>query len=601
MRKYRFNQSASFVLSTLVIMLAVGAVMIVFLRGLFYQNLKEELQEKGILLSRYIAERNADAILAEDSLELLNIREVLKRLVAETPTLSYVFIQSTDGRILAHTFGNSFPSDLRKVNPVPPGAFWSQRRLDIGQEIIQDIATQVYGPLTAEIHVGLSEAHIASGLADITRMLLLILSGAFLTSTLFIALVSGYISRPVRILTRAAEELRSGRLDVRVDVRRSGEMGVLGRTFNSMAESLERSSKDLQALNREFEDEIGERQRNEEALRESEEKTRAFWENTHTGIYVVDANTHRIRDINQTALRIIGLPRGQVVGRECHRFVCPAEKNACPATDLGQEIENSERVLLTADGRSLPIMKSVKLIHLDGQSHLIESFVDISDLKRGQETIRAALLEKSTLLKEVHHRVKNNLQALSALLNLQAYYSGEGRTQGILADCQNRLQTMALIHQDLYESNDVANVNFAGYIDRLSHYIMETHGAHPAGIDLKMSLQEAILPVDTAIPVGLIVNELLTNAVKHAFPDGRRGQVSVTFQDFGEGLYMIKVEDDGVGLPQGFDINTTHSMGMQLITILTEQLGGQVKVGGGPGARFGILFGEYREASTLVV
>lgn len=601
MSRYIFGQSARFILSTMVIMSVVGVVMTILIHDLFYQSLAQELEERGVLLARYIAERNSDAILAEDGMELLDIREVLNRLVTETPTLSYAFIKGSNGRVLAHTFGEAFPSDLRNVNPVPPGSHSSARRLDTGAGIVRDVATPVVGPSSGEIHVGLSEEHIDRQVAGVTRILCLILGGAFLGSVGLISIVSGRISRPVKILTRAAGELGSGHLDTRVEINRDGELGVLAATFNQMAENLERSRDEMQVLNCELEEEVAERQRTEGALRENEERTRAFWDNAHTGIFVVDAESHRILDINQMALNLIGLSRDQVVGRECFRFVCPTEKNACPVTDLSQQVENSERHLLLADGSSLPIMKSVRLVNLGGQRHLIESFVDISELKRGQETIKATLREKEALLKEVHHRVKNNLQALSALLSLQVYYSGEGRTRSVLGDCQNRLRTMALIHQELYEAPDVANINFAAYIGRLSHSLMETLADSTVRIGLRIDVEKADLSVDTAIPAGLIVNELLTNALKHAFPNGRRGVVSILFRTIDTGTFQLKVEDNGVGLPPGFDVHDARSMGMQLVTILSEQLGGRLEVGEGPGARFTIVFHEYHEASTLVV
>jgi two-component sensor histidine kinase len=221
--------------------------------------------------------------------------------------------------------------------------------------------------------------------------------------------------------------------------------------------------------------------------------------------------------------------------------------------------------------------------------------------KRAQENVQASLTEKEVLLKEIHHRVKNNLQVISGLLNLQAMHIEDRSVREIYRESENRILTMSLIHEQLYQSRDLAQVGFADYLHQLVQNLRVSYGMDRRGIHLELTADDAPLVVDTAIPAALIANELVSNAFKHAFPGGIGGTIRIGFSSPAAKSYLLTIEDDGVGFPEGKDYRSSKSMGMQLVTILSQQLGGGVElVRGGKGTLWKVAFREYLEAGTVL-
>ncbi|GAB4576368.1 MAG: histidine kinase N-terminal 7TM domain-containing protein [Anaerolineae bacterium] len=217
---------------------------------------------------------------------------------------------------------------------------------------------------------------------------------------------------------------------------------------------------------------------------------------------------------------------------------------------------------------------------------------EIRERQRIEDELRRSLAEKDVLLKEVHHRVKNNLQIISSLLNLQSNAVDDERMLAQFQDSQSRIRSMALIHERLYRSHIFASIAFGDYLNDLVATIMDTYRKHAQAVHYVVHADPVPLDLDTAIPSGLIVTELVSNALKYAFPNGQRGNIQVwfTYND-AEGMFHLAVEDDGVGLPQDFDMGRTHSLGMQLVQSLTRQLGGTLLLKRlGQGTRFEIRF-----------
>jgi two-component sensor histidine kinase len=200
------------------------------------------------------------------------------------------------------------------------------------------------------------------------------------------------------------------------------------------------------------------------------------------------------------------------------------------------------------------------------------------EVLRSEQTVRASLREKEVLLKEIHHRVKNNLQVISSLLNLQARYLPDPAARAIFSQSQNRVQSIALVHERLYESADLSHVNFSKYLSVLLDNIFDTYDASSRGLSKVIDVGDANLPVDVAIPCGLIVNELVTNALKHAFPGGRTGVVRVSLRESTNGWLDLAVEDDGVGMPPDIDPRNTVSLGLDLVVTFAEQLNAEVDI-----------------------
>jgi two-component sensor histidine kinase len=188
------------------------------------------------------------------------------------------------------------------------------------------------------------------------------------------------------------------------------------------------------------------------------------------------------------------------------------------------------------------------------------------------------LNERGVLLQEVHHRVKNNLQVISSLMNLQLRSIKDPPTREALQEAQSRVKAISLIHEMLYQSSDYANVPFSEYARKLTSNVFDVVGVAPGSVSLELAIEDVALAVHKAIPCGLILNELITNALKHGFPNGRRGKLRVQLGKLDAERLQLSVTDDGVGIPAGLDIRKTKSLGMHLVHTLAEQLGAEVEI-----------------------
>ncbi len=202
---------------------------------------------------------------------------------------------------------------------------------------------------------------------------------------------------------------------------------------------------------------------------------------------------------------------------------------------------------------------------------------EITERKKAQEQINSSLQEKVVLLREIHHRVKNNLQVISSLLNLQSNYIEDKKSLEIFRESQTRVRSMALIHEKLYQSKDLNKIEFAEYIHSLTKDLFSSYNVDSEKIQLRTNLEGIYLEIDTAILCGLIINELISNSLKHAFPNGKGGIVELSLINKNN-LYQLILKDNGVGFPPDVDFRNTESLGLQLVTTLTDQLGGKINL-----------------------
>lgn len=215
---------------------------------------------------------------------------------------------------------------------------------------------------------------------------------------------------------------------------------------------------------------------------------------------------------------------------------------------------------------------------------------EVSERKAAEEKVLASLYEKEILLKEIHHRVKNNLQIISSLLSLQSEKIKDTSTLRALRDSQARVRSMALIHQKLYQSKNLAKIEFGEYVQSLSRDLFRSYQRTLGDIQLKIQADEVLLDLDYAVPCGLILNELMTNALKYAFPNGRNGTLQVELRAGDDHTISLRVTDDGVGLPEDLDIANIKSLGLQLINGLTKQMNGRLEVGNSAGTDIHVSF-----------
>ncbi len=223
---------------------------------------------------------------------------------------------------------------------------------------------------------------------------------------------------------------------------------------------------------------------------------------------------------------------------------------------------------------------------------------ELVERERANEIIRSSLREKEMLLKEVHHRVKNNMQVISSLLNLQGKQIKDEQARAVFQASQNRVKSMALIHESLYQTDDVSQINFAEYLRKLINNISQSYKTPTDSIKMKVNVADIMLGVDTAVPCGLIINELVSNSLKYAFPEGREGEIVIDLSA-GDSSYKLTLSDDGIGLPEGLDIEQAKTLGLKLVGTLTEQLGGQLSRSNGRGTKFEITFPARQDKDYL--
>jgi PAS domain S-box-containing protein len=341
----------------------------------------------------------------------------------------------------------------------------------------------------------------------------------------------------------------------------------------------------------------------EKALASSENWYRLLFQAANDAIFVHNYSRESlmepVKEANDVAERMYGYTREELLR------MAPQDFDAGDFHDRVDEVLAEmdetgrcvfERTHITREGNRFPVEVSSHLFNFEKQPMIMSVVRDLSKRRSAEMKVRQSLQEKETLLREVHHRVKNNLQVISGLLNLQSMYIDEQESKDIYKESQNRIKTMALIHEELYQRDDLARIDFAEYISNLLANLFASYSVNRERVSLELDLKSASMVLDTAIPCGLIVNELVTNSLKHAFADGMAGEVGVAFSGSSEAGYQLRVWDSGSGMPDDLDFRRTRSMGLKLVAILTEQLDAGVTLDRDGGTAFTITFQEYREA-----
>ena len=303
---------------------------------------------------------------------------------------------------------------------------------------------------------------------------------------------------------------------------------------------------------------------------------------TRDAISITDVN-NRILFVNDAFVRTYGFSEDELIGQDVALVRSPStppilDEQIRRATLQGEwygEVLNRR-----ADGSEFPVELWTSVVHNDeGQPvALVGVARDITERKRTDENLRASLREKEVLLKEIHHRVKNNLQVISSLLSLQAEYLTDESMLRIMRDSQSRVKSMALVHEKLYQSNNLAEIDFGDYVRVLVMQLFRSYGIPQDGVQMIITADTVALGVDRAIPCGIIVNELVTNALKYAFPDGRKGKVEVELRTMPSGIIRLAIRDDGVGLPQDSALPKADSLGLTLVHMLTDQVQGELTI-----------------------
>jgi PAS domain S-box-containing protein len=233
---------------------------------------------------------------------------------------------------------------------------------------------------------------------------------------------------------------------------------------------------------------------------------------------------------------------------------------------------------LRKDGSEFPVEIGLNPITTGENPQVLAAISDISERKHREEQIARSLREKETLLSEVHHRVKNNLQIVHSLLDMQTSSVADRQARDALIDSCNRVRSMAQIHQSLYQSEDIAKVNFANFCEGLISSLFAAYNIDMERIRVKSDLADVELAIDQAVPCGLVANELIANALKHGFPGAHSGEITISTRKDEKNVVELTVSDTGVGMPDGFEFGKDNGLGLQLIELLVDQIGGTLRV-----------------------
>lgn len=342
-----------------------------------------------------------------------------------------------------------------------------------------------------------------------------------------------------------------------------------------------------------FLENVTDRVQAEKDLRESEEKFRVLAETSPAGITLYQAE--RIVYANNSTARMFGYSVEELLGKafwECaHEEFFEMVRARGLARLRGEKVPSQyECRFVTKNGMPFWAIISVGYVQYRGNPAGIVSIIDISETKRAEEQLKTSLAEKEILLKEVHHRVKNNLQIISSLLDLQSDYIHDGDPRRYITESQDRIRSMALVHEQLYKSKDLSLIDFAHYVNDLVAHLSHSFLGIYNNIATEVDIREIKLGIDEAIPCGLIINELVSNALKHAFPDRRTGTVRICGAMDDEGYVNLTVSDNGIGFPRGFDLSASESLGLQIVSLLTEQLYGAIDFQGDDGVTVALRF-----------
>ena len=465
------------------------------------------------------------------------------------------WLDRIDDEVAAHRSLLEQLEGVARSDPNAAGRYLDQRiephHVDVLLPLIQGYQEAAERELREA--VGVVEAALAKADRDNTLLTVFALGLAVLLGFL----TTRSIARPIAGLCDAADRLGAGDLAVRVTEPSSDELGALAASFNDMAERLQTTT-----VSKSYVDEI----------------IRSMGE-----MLIATDPAGRVQTVNRAAVEQLGWSELELVGRDVGEVIRgPGSGASGPG----------EAEVVTRSGATLPVVCTPRDLHDSAGRPQGRVWVarDIRRRKQVEEELRRSLAEKEALLREVHHRVKNNLQVVSSLLCLQAADSPSPEAARLFHESENRIRSMALIHEQLYRSGDLARIDFRDYVDGLTRNVLASAGEVGRPVRLTLDVDPVPLDLDIAIACGLVLNELLSNALKHAFPDGRSGTITVAFHCADASATLV-VADDGIGLP-GPPNGQEHpgSLGQRLVTALVRQLGGISSVEGDSGTRFTLTF-----------
>ncbi len=332
-------------------------------------------------------------------------------------------------------------------------------------------------------------------------------------------------------------------------------------------------------------------------LVESEEKYRNLVESIAEGLVIVDENENFLFS-NKAALDIYGYNEDEILKMNVKDLVSAksfktiqketAHRMNGKSSKYEITIIRKNKVKRLTSITASPLFKDGKFIGS------FELFFDITDIRKAEEELRASLREKEVMLQEIYHRVKNNMQIISSMLNLQSAHVTDETSLNLFRNCQNRVRSMSLVHEKLYRSKDLSRIKFDDYINSLMRNLFISYGVSEKRIRYSVEAKGIFLKINTAIPCGLIINELISNSLKYAFPDDKKGQIIIKLSKDKKDKFTLFIKNDGIDFPENIDLENASSFGLQLVNILKQQLHAEIEIDRKGGTTFKFLFKELK-------
>jgi PAS domain S-box-containing protein len=334
----------------------------------------------------------------------------------------------------------------------------------------------------------------------------------------------------------------------------------------------------------------------EKALRESEEQFRTMIEHSLQGIFIFQ--DMGLVYANDAISQITGYSLEELHALSPEEFqgiVHPEDQEIVwgrLADRLaGKEVPSRyEFRVIRKDRETVWLEMISSRIEFEGKPAVQGAVIDISDRQQADERIKASLREKEVMLREIHHRVKNNMQIILSLLRIQSRAVKDRETREMFKQSQNRIRSMALIHEALYKSGDLAHIDIADYISRMTTHLLSIYREDLGEIEIEQDAGGIFLDINKAIPCGLMISELVSNSLKHAFPGKRTGHILIRMTKSQIGKNILIVKDNGIGFPAGLDFRKTETLGLQLVTDLVMQINGTIQIKKTKGTEFVVKF-----------
>ncbi len=389
-----------------------------------------------------------------------------------------------------------------------------------------------------------------------------------------------------------ANQVKQGNLKARIDkITVNDEISDLQHNINAMIAEIERR--------------IADHRQAEIALRKSEEQYRALFENAPLGVVLITYSGKHLT-VNNAICQMIGYSREELEQIHPKDLYQSPDKRTEFIKRLQTDgyVRGFEVELKRKDNSVIYARLTAIPATMIGEDIILAMSEDITDRKQSEAALKASLEEKKVLLKEIYHRVKNNLEVISSLLYLQSAAIEDEQTLELFKESENRVRSMGMIHEKLYQSKDLARVDYSDYIHGLVDNLIQSYAGKTHAVTVKVETRNVSLGIDTAIPCGLIINELVTNAMKYAFPDealapGKNAEIRIAMTKEHDDVYVLIVSDNGIGFPQAPDFQKTESLGLQIVSTLAAQLDGTIRIDNTSGTSIEIQFPESRSKTRM--